>query len=234
MPSFRTRLRAARAAALTAVLVGLAVFVGPAAVAAPSSAPAPQLHQASHKRPKQVTNYENSKATVPYDYGKVLNYYGHRLCLLANQPSGNREILTGERYSDESYYPSYKVKGTKDYHKQESCPDQPPVPGGHAVRKLRYKNVLIALVESAGNQVSSDSPYSGLMRRAMISENRRIYNRIRNRLLRDHPQMKLVTFTRFWKLLELPKRKRVPDQKLQDPPPCMADGSCHRPEDPAR
>jgi hypothetical protein len=220
MPSFRTRLRAARAAVLTAALLALAVGSLPPTAAA------------SHKRPKQVTNYENSKATVRYDYGAALNYYGHRLCLLANQPSGNREILTGERYSDESYYPSYKVKGTKDYHKQESCPQKPPVPSGHAVRKLRHKNVLIALVESAGNQVSSDSPYSGLMRRAMISENRRIYNRIRNQLLRDHPQMKLVTFARFWKLLELPKRKTVPEQKLKDPPPCMADGSCHRPEDP--
>jgi hypothetical protein len=78
--------------------------------------------------------------------------------------------------------------------------------------------------------VSSDSPYSKSTRLAMISEEKRIYNRLRRRLLRDHPQLKLATFHEFWKLLKLPKRKTIPAPKLQDPPPCQAEGTCHRPE----
>jgi hypothetical protein len=104
MPSFRTRLRVVRAAALTAALLGLAVSAGSALPAT-----AAQVYKSSQKIPKKVRRYENSKATVRFDYGPWLNYYGHRLCLLANQPFGDQEVLTGMRYADEGY-PSWVRK----------------------------------------------------------------------------------------------------------------------------
>ena len=179
-------------------------------------------------RYKEAMGYQKSKSSAPFDFGKALNFYGHRLCLLANQPSGNKEALDGQRRADNGFYENLALfydKNSPYADDEQRCPDAPPAPASD-IKPLKYKQVLFMTAHAAYNEVTLDPDWRSVRIRALYSESRRAYNRLRKAMLKVRPKLKLLTFDQFEAALHTRKVKLVAAQPLEDPPPCKQSGTC--------
>ena len=143
--SSRAPIRRARGQAVAAVAaLGVAVVMaGSVPLAAQASAPriatehvvgtGPGLQVLEMARvPKLVRSYRNSHTTIRFDFGTALSESAHRICLLANQGTGDQELLIGLLQADETYFAKLRTEnGDRSIvgpNAEKDCPAEPPLP----------------------------------------------------------------------------------------------------------